>query len=129
MISYRSICCCNSIQESQVGVDIEGVGERIFRIRHKYLDDAEQDLLQKELNLSTLQEGGDAAKWLTRCWSAKESIYKWHGQLGIDFIKDISLTAIDQTAQELHFNFAPTNGGLKINYHSIEKLELTWIEN
>ena len=115
--------------ESQVGVDIEGVGERIFRIRHKYLDDAEQDLLQKELNLSTLQEGGDAAKWLTRCWSAKESIYKWHGQLGIDFIKDISLTAIDQTAQELHFNFAPTNGGLKINYHSIEKLELTWIEN
>ncbi|MFM1856941.1 MAG: hypothetical protein RLZ05_1, partial [Bacteroidota bacterium] len=109
--------------------DIEGVGERIFRIRHKYLDDTEQDLLQKELNLSTLQEGGDAATWLTRCWSAKESIYKWHGQLGIDFIKDISLTAIDQTKQELHFYFAPTGGGLKINYHSIEKLELTWIEN
>ena len=114
---------------NQVGVDIEGVGERIFRIRHKYLGDTEQDLLQNVLNLPTLQEGSDAAKWLTRCWSAKESIYKWCGQLGIDFIKDISLAAIDPAAQVMHFNFTPTGGGLKINYRSIEQMELTWIEN
>lgn len=111
-----------------VGIDLEATGDRIFRIRHKFLSDEEQELLRTTAGLSDLQEGPLAAQWLTRAWSAKESVYKWHGEAGIDFTKDIQLVGINLMDRELHFKFAPIDSLLQINYHSLEDLELTWIE-
>ena len=114
-------------EAGSVGIDLEASGDRIFRIRHKFLSDEEQSVLQSNAGLPDLQEGGEAARWLTRAWSAKESIYKWYGALGIDFIKDISLAAVDVAAQKMCFHFAPADAKLWLSYRSLEGLELTWV--
>lgn len=114
-------------QAGAVGIDLEERGDRIFRIRHKFLSDEEQELIRVKASLADLQGGLIASEWLTRAWSAKESIYKWHGEGSIDFSRDIVLKGIDASAQQLQFNFTPTGSVLHINYRSIEQLELTWI--
>ena len=114
-------------KQGSVGIDLEASGDRIFRIRHKFLSDVEQSMLQSGAELHDLQKGLEAAQWLTRAWSAKESIYKWHGELGLDFIRDISLLDIDVASKKMIVHFAPTGTQLTLNYHSLEGLELTWV--
>lgn len=114
-------------QQGSVGIDLEATGDRIFRIRHKFLSDQEQAILVAAGDLNDLQEGSEAARWLTRAWSAKESIYKWYGESGVDFIRDISMTAIDVAAQRMSFRVAPADAQLWLCYRSLEGLELTWV--
>jgi phosphopantetheinyl transferase len=116
-------------EKGSVGVDLEATGDRIFRIRHKFLSDQEQLLLQAVAGLSDLQEGALASQWLTRAWSAKESVYKWQGKAGIDFIRDIQIAKVDLATQELQINFTPAERLLRVNYHSLEELELTWLSH
>jgi phosphopantetheinyl transferase len=116
-------------EKGSVGVDLEAIGDRIFRIRHKFLSDQEQSLIQTITGLSDLQEGDLASQWLTRAWSAKESVYKWQGKAGIDFIRDIQIEHVDLATQELQINFTPAESLLRVNYHSLEGLELTWLSH
>lgn len=109
-----------------VGVDLEQPGDRIFRIRHKFLSDNDQDYLLQGSGLSQLQEGPQAAGWLTRCWSAKESVYKWHGEPGVDFREHIQLEKIDTAAKTLRFRFAPTDQHVQVHYEVVQGMELTW---
>lgn len=109
-----------------VGVDLEQSGDRIFRIRHKFLSDKEQDLLLTSAGLTQLQEGIDAAQWLTRCWSAKESVYKWQGQSGIDFREQIRIEQIDPHRNTFSILFTPFSQEVQVGYCTIGKLELTW---
>ncbi len=111
-----------------VGIDLEQPGDRIFRIRHKFLSDADQELLLKQGGLSQLQEGQEAARWLTRCWSAKESVYKWYGESGVDFREHIRLEQIDLAAQTLRIAFTPTEQSLLLHYTAIQGMELTWVQ-
>jgi phosphopantetheinyl transferase len=110
-----------------VGIDLEPSGDRIFRIRHKFLSDEDQAYLQAAAGLSQLQEGPAAAQWLTRCWSAKESIYKWHGASGIDFREQIRLEKIDPREKILCFLFTPTGQSVQVAYDVVQEMELTWV--
>lgn len=110
-----------------VGIDLEQPGDRIFRIRHKFLSDEDQACLQAGAELAQLQEGSAAAQWLTRCWSAKESVYKWHGESGVDFREHIQLEKIDTAAKTLRFRFAPTDQLVQVHYEVVQGMELTWV--
>ena len=80
-------------RHSRVGVDVELVKPMIQKIRHKFLGKNELELLPGETILS--RESGIAiddevaeipsSYFLTLCWSAKESMYKWYGDGGVDF--------------------------------------------
>jgi phosphopantetheinyl transferase len=109
-----------------VGVDLEQPGDRIFRIRHKFLSDEDQACLQSRADLTQLQEGAAAAQWLTRCWSAKESVYKWQGQSGIDFREHIRIEDIDPVANTMRVLFTPSAAVLQVGFCTVEKMELTW---
>lgn len=109
-----------------VGIDLEQPGDRIFRIRHKFLSDQDQACLQAGADLLHLQEGSAAAQWLTRCWSAKESVYKWRGESGVDFREHIQLEKIDTAAKTLRFRFAPTDQLVQVHYEVVQGMELTW---
>lgn len=114
-------------ESGPVGIDLEQPGDRIFRIRHKFLSDADQELLLKQSELSQLKEGQEAARWLTRCWSAKESLYKWHGASGIDFREQICLEHIDGQAKIMQFFFTPTAQVVQVAYCNVQDMELTWV--
>lgn len=64
-------------KENRVGVDIEVPQEKIEKIRHKFLEANEQELL---FALQT-----ENLKALTMAWSIKESMFKWYAAGKVDF--------------------------------------------
>ncbi len=50
-----------------LGLDIEDLGEQVLRVRHKFLDESEEQVIQKNK---------DEKLALHFAWSAKESLYK-----------------------------------------------------
>lgn len=58
-----------------VGIDVETISNKVERVAHKFLEPGELAFLDlQQLHLH-----------LTLCWCAKEAIYKWNGEGGIDF--------------------------------------------
>jgi phosphopantetheinyl transferase len=113
-------------KHSEVGVDIERVGERITRIRHKFLNEQEQERLQLATGLASLQDQADSAIWLTRCWSAKESLFKWQGIAAVDFREHLLLKDINLAAQQLVFDCVKVEQTVKVQYATCENHVLTW---
>lgn len=64
-------------KDSRVGVDVEVPQEKIERIRFKYLNDFEMELLE---NL-----GSRKIEMLTLAWSIKETLFKWYASGNLDF--------------------------------------------
>lgn len=79
----------------RVGVDVELAGERIFKIRDKFLTENEQTLLSdlSSAHLYNLK--------LTICWSIKEAMFKWYGKGEIDFKTNL----IIQSLKIMHDSF------------------------
>ncbi len=73
---------------SETGIDIQTYHPRIAAIQHKYLSAAEQ-----------LFFGGDP-QLLTLAWCAKESVYKWNGKRGVDFIQHLPISSFAAAADE-----------------------------
>ena len=69
----------------RVGVDIEVMSEKIERIRFKFLSEKDaRDFYE-----------GDLFKW-THAWSAKEAVFKWWGNGGVDFREHIQLKELSE---------------------------------
>ncbi len=68
----------------QVGIDIEVPQEKILRLVHKFLSDAEQEIVMDEKPKDILR--------VTMAWCMKEAAYKWYGAGKVDFIMNMPLT-------------------------------------
>jgi len=109
--------------DRRVGVDIEIIGERVEKIKNKFLTQNEQ------LIFSFTPPGppGSGPGLTTLLWCAKESVYKWFGDGGVDFRKHIQLEGIDDNDETIIGHFAKTRQGLIIHYRHLDHLILTWI--
>lgn len=76
-------------KDKHVGVDIEQIKEKIYRIRQKFLT---------PLELEGMPDQNDTLA-LYICWCAKEAIYKWYGKKGLEFRKHIHIYPF-QSAEE-----------------------------
>lgn len=84
---YFSIAHCGEraaaivSKTKKVGVDIENYSPKIRRVAAKFLNswELESFAAQSSLELQTV------------CWCAKEAIYKWYGDGGVDFRDNILL--------------------------------------
>lgn len=65
------------------GIDIQTWNPRIRDIQHKYLSPTEQLFFNDDPQL------------LTMAWCAKESVYKWHGKKGIEFIEQLPIDSFE----------------------------------
>lgn len=92
----------------RVGVDVEEVTNKIRRITHKFLSEKELSLIPEK----------DFNRIATLFWGVKETIYKWQGSGGVDFIKHIHIKKIEgsneglvhcvfmgQVPLQVHYNF------------------------
>lgn len=75
--------------EQKVGIDAEIPAPRIFKVQHKFMHPEELDLIASFENILPLQT------LLTICWSAKETLYKWHGVGQVDFKHHLRLLHIE----------------------------------
>lgn len=74
--------------EKKVGIDIERMRPRIFKVKDKFLNDKELSTLISENELEQL----------TLAWCAKEALYKLYGMKNLDFRENILLDLPTQAA-------------------------------
>lgn len=105
-------------KEYRVGVDVELVNEKIEKIIHKFLSRQEKKLLQPN----------DINTTATLLWSVKESVYKWKGSGGVDFIKHINIQSIEEKQDEgvVHCLFNKEIP-LQVHYLHFNNNFLTWL--
>lgn len=77
----------------RVGLDLEGVGEKVHRIRAKFISPADEEVLQPA--------GLSGPHSATLVWSGKEALFKWYGHGGVDFRKDLRLQEVMQVEDGL----------------------------
>lgn len=84
-------------REKRVGIDIEIASEKVNRIRHKFISEEEDKMLNAQCSMfnaqliskhktdSTSQPLHLSTFTSTLFWSCKEAVFKWYGMGGVDF--------------------------------------------
>ena len=104
---------------ARVGIDIELVTPKIERIKHKFLNATEVLLIEK----NNLQQ-------LTLLWNCKEAVFKWYGNGGVDFKKDILIEKISMNGDSgiVDCMFLKEEKiSLQIHFIFFDKVSLAWI--
>jgi 4'-phosphopantetheinyl transferase len=107
--------------QQRVGVDIEITSEKAEKIKNKFLTPNEQ------LTFSLMPADVTGSQLSTLLWCAKESVYKWFGDGGVDFRKHIQLEGLHEQDETIIGHFAKTKQELFIHYRHLDHLILTWI--
>lgn len=111
-------------RKQRVGIDIEQPVDKIIRILPKFLNTPERDLLTE--NMSTSQLLNTA----TLLWSAKESLFKWYGNGGVDFKEHLHILSIngDEEEGKLSCSFRKdTVLNLTVHYRFFQNLAMSWV--
>jgi phosphopantetheinyl transferase len=105
----------------RVGIDIEIPTEKISRIMYKFLSAGEHELLD------LINPNVNRIPFATLLWSAKESVFKWHGNGGVDFRKEIQLKRRHEGNETIECFFSKNNSLLNIHYRQFDHLVLAWV--
>ncbi len=105
--------------QHRVGVDVEIPTDKVAAIKEKFLSPDELQLLPNQQDIN----------WLTICWSAKESVFKWYGNGKVDFKQHIQFNKLQVDTNSIDCLFTKNNTPLHIQYHQFEKLVLSWVVN
>jgi phosphopantetheinyl transferase len=104
-------------RDKRVGIDIEIPGEKVLRVKDKFLNEEEKKNFLED----------DSIQMPTLLWCAKEAVFKWYGLGGVDFRKHILLTKQNSADQTIHCFFSPGEKSLNIHYAFFDHLIMTWI--
>jgi phosphopantetheinyl transferase len=113
--------------DQRVGIDIEIPSPKTARIKDKFLSKEEQGIFNFQTPNSELQTQN--SELLTLLWSCKESVFKWYGEGGVDFIQHIKLKKIHENDETVNCLFAKTDQQLIIHYRQFGHLILAWIKS
>ncbi len=108
-------------KDKRVGIDIEIPTEKISRIMYKFLSAKEHELFE------LIQPDKDRIPFATLLWSAKESVFKWYGNVGVDFRREIQLKKQHAEIEKFDSLFSKTDTALSIHYREFEHLVLAWV--
>lgn len=108
-----------------VGIDVEIITPKIEKIKYKFLNSHELELLQKN------QVSENNIELITLLWSAKEALYKWYGKGSISFKKNLPIKQIyfkkDSGLLKAQFSKEIVQD-LDIEYRFFDSLCLAWVE-
>lgn len=108
-------------KDRRVGVDIEIPTLKISQIMYKFLSAKEHELFH------LIEPNTNRIPFATLLWSAKESIFKWYGNGGVDFRKQIQLQQQHEASQTIDCFFSKNNSQLIIHYREFDHLVLAWV--
>lgn len=108
-------------RDKRVGIDIEIPVEKISRIMYKFLSAREHELFH------LIEPDKERIPFATLLWSAKESVFKWDGNGGVDFRKQIQLRKLHEANETMDCFFSKNNTALTIHYRQFEHLVLAWV--
>ena len=106
-------------KDHRVGIDIELVTSKIERVQQKFLSEKE---------LAAIQPATLNPQLLTLLWSCKEAIFKWYGNGGVDFKKQIRLHTTESGKSPLSSEFTKDKTtALEIHHQYFDGLCLAWV--
>jgi len=114
-------------KERRVGIDIEIPVEKIGKIADKFIGIKEKELFKVQFPASDFPAGQPNSRLLTLLWSAKESVFKWYGDGGVDFRENILLQKPHEGNETIDCFFTKNQQQLAIHYRQFEHLVLTWV--
>ena len=119
-------------KDKRVGIDIEIPTEKVLRIQDKYLSEKEKKMFNFHPDsyrdsIFNSQLLTSDSRLPTLLWSAKESVFKWYGDGGVDFRKHIQLQKKDPGTEIINCLFTKTNQPLIIHYKEFEHLVMAWV--
>ena len=111
----------------RVGVDVELLNTKIEQIKHKFTDEEELKIFAQH-PVGNIRNSTFDIRYLTLCWSVKESVFKWWGRGEVDFKKDIVLKSITGLPEQgiVHCIFK-NEFALDIHYLFFNSNFLTWV--
>ncbi len=80
-------------KDKRVGIDVELYSSKVMKVLQKFLTPKEFEWMQKHEASAYVRE--------TLLWSAKESVFKWHGNGGVDFREDIHIHSLANTEESV----------------------------
>ncbi|MGB1508383.1 MAG: 4'-phosphopantetheinyl transferase family protein, partial [Crocinitomicaceae bacterium] len=96
-VSHSSKSICLAISKFPLGIDIEGIDERVLRIKTKYVNIEDK----KHYQYNSVED-------LTILWTIKECLYKLYDIKGLSFKNDIR--ALSRNKNEHYFEVQTKNG-------------------
>jgi 4'-phosphopantetheinyl transferase EntD len=119
----------------RVGIDIELIGHRIGKIKHKFLSREEWGFATMGLGAHDLLPSAEQTQYydlLTLLWSAKEAVYKWYGLGQVDFKSHMRLSGpidlMEGGFLSLPFLFDKSGSvTLSVEARIMESLILAWV--
>lgn len=111
------------ISKYAVGIDVELITPKVVKLKNKFLDQGEFDIISKNFQVPQIQ-------LLTLFWSAKESIFKWYGKGKVDFKQNIQIENFHFNDQKGILNAAfikEETSSLKLNFIFIDSLCIVWL--
>jgi phosphopantetheinyl transferase len=109
----------------RVGIDIEIPAEKIERIKDKFLSTGEKEIINDHLD--SYRDSIINIQLLTLLWSAKESVFKWYGDGGVDFKENILLKKQHEGNETIDCFFTKNQQQLSIHYRIFDHLVLAWV--
>lgn len=83
-ISHSRHYCAFAYGSSEIGLDIEEINERIFKVESKFIHDNERSFFRE-----------DPMVELTKLWCMKEAMFKLNNRVGIDFKTELLVESRD----------------------------------
>lgn len=114
-------------KDSRVGIDIEIPVEKILRMQDKFLSEEEKIIFNIQHSMLNSQLPTPDPRLSTLLWSAKESVFKWYGNGGVDFRKHIELQYQKIEEESIKCLFSKNNTELTIHYRQFDYLVLAWV--
>lgn len=113
-------------KNKRVGIDVEIPVDKIGRIMHKYLSTKELGIFNPGSGIVDDIQSMNVDK-LTLLWSSKEAVFKWHGNGGVDFRRDIRLFNQNEVKETIECFFSKKDEEITIQYRQLDGLVLAWV--
>ena len=121
-------------KDRRVGIDVEMPSSKIERIKEKFLHEEEFKIFSIGVLLDNVQYEMFNAQFTTPdsrlptlLWSAKESVFKWYGDGGVDFKENILLKKQHESNETIDCFFTKNQQQLSIHYRLFDHLVLAWV--
>jgi phosphopantetheinyl transferase len=113
--------------KNRVGVDVEEPKEKILSIADKFLSKDEHAVFNIQYTKANEEVLPAGSQLPTILWSAKEAVFKWFGNGGVDFKQNIQLLKLDEGTETIDCCFSKNESSLTIHYRLFDGLVLAWV--
>ena len=114
-------------KNKRVGIDIEIPSPKVERIKNKFLSPHELAQFENTLPTPDFRLQTPDSGLLTLLWSAKEAVFKWYGDGGVDFSEHIQLQKKHDSNQTIQCFFTKTQMELLIHYNIFDHIVCAWV--